>query len=265
MHYIKEHRVLYKDTYLGYCRHFEGTGSNRKRPVDTGSQQTLSKRARVNLTSDDFLRSMEEEVNHTSTLMRLVMKKPEYASLVKNHQVNANMIINQNNQSPQVKMERVDGFMTEDMSQFSLPFISNVMSGYQEEADTGSEQAGNAPRASMEKSPAAKFNTCTSVMPAARSKVSATSGQASTVCWNCGYCEFVTLSQALLKQHLNQEHACNPHKCVAMLVSSEETNRIRKEDAKLMSTPVVVASEGNSNGSLLKDNDAGKTGGRKTP
>ena len=261
---MKEHPVLYKDaTDLGYCRHFEGTGSNRKRPVDTGSPQTPSKRARVNLTSDDFLRSMEEEVKSTSTLKSLLMKKPEYASLLENHQVNAHPNINQNNQPPQVKIEKVDGFMTDDTSQFSLPVISNVMSGYQEEADTGPEQEGSAPRAtptSLEKSPAVKSNTCTSVTPAASSKVSATSGQASTLCWNCGYCDFVTLSQALLKQHLKQEHACNPHKYVAMLVSSEETNRIRKEDAKLMSTPVVVASESNSNGSLLKDNDAGKTG-----
>lgn len=59
----------------------------------------------------------------------------------------------------------------------------------------------------------------------------------SGLCWNCGYCQFVTLSQSFLKVHLNSQHRGKPHKYVAMLVSSEEEmNEIKASDAKLGSS-----------------------------
>lgn len=56
----------------------------------------------------------------------------------------------------------------------------------------------------------------------------------SGLCWNCGYCDFVTLSQTFLKTHLNSNHSGKAHKYVAMLVSSqEEMNKIKERDAKM--------------------------------
>ncbi|XP_069128115.1 uncharacterized protein [Argopecten irradians] len=56
----------------------------------------------------------------------------------------------------------------------------------------------------------------------------------SGLCWNCGYCDFVTLSQTFLKTHLNSQHTGKAHKYVAMLVSSqEEMNRIKEKDSTM--------------------------------
>ncbi|XP_033738000.1 uncharacterized protein LOC117325691 [Pecten maximus] len=60
----------------------------------------------------------------------------------------------------------------------------------------------------------------------------------SGLCWNCGYCEFVTLSQTFLKTHLNSQHTGKAHKYVAMLVSSqEEMNRIKEKDSTMYQSP----------------------------
>ncbi|XP_060082341.1 uncharacterized protein LOC132561654 [Ylistrum balloti] len=60
----------------------------------------------------------------------------------------------------------------------------------------------------------------------------------SGLCWNCGYCEFVTLSQTFLKTHLNSQHTGKAHKYVAMLVSSqEEMNRIKEKDSTMYQNP----------------------------
>ena len=70
--------------------------------------------------------------------------------------------------------------------------------------------------------------------PEPEKKVTVSSG----LCWNCGYCGFVTLSQAFLKIHLNAVHHGKAHKYVAMLVSSEEEmNRLKASDAQLVLNP----------------------------
>ncbi|XP_048760191.1 uncharacterized protein LOC125669601 isoform X4 [Ostrea edulis] len=70
----------------------------------------------------------------------------------------------------------------------------------------------------------------------------------SGLCWNCGYCDFVTLSQTFLKTHLNTQHTGKAHKYVAMLVSSqEEMNKIKERDAKMYTTPNLALLYGNVN------------------
>jgi hypothetical protein len=60
----------------------------------------------------------------------------------------------------------------------------------------------------------------------------------SGLCWNCGYCDFVTLSQTFLKTHLNTQHGGKAHKYVAMLVSSQdEMNKIKERDNQMYLSP----------------------------
>ena len=94
----------------------------------------------------------------------------------------------------------------------SLPVISCIVSGEEAVAE-----AENRPKETQ------PSRTTTEA-------VAMTSG----LCWSCGYCEFITLSQALLKIHLNDRHVGKPHKYVALLAkSSEEMNKIRQADSKL--------------------------------
>ena len=97
------------------------------------------------------------------------------------------------------------------------PVITSVVSGHQAvSAVTGEPQPEASPRAIPKKN------------------VTVSSG----LCWNCGYCGFVTLSQAFLKIHLNAVHHGKAHKYVAMLVSSEEEmNRLKASDAQLVLNP----------------------------
>ena len=102
------------------------------------------------------------------------------------------------------------------------PIIMNVVSGQQAVSEVTGEPtpeptpAPTPPRKEPEK------------------KVTVSSG----LCWNCGYCGFVTLSQAFLKIHLNAVHHGKAHKYVAMLVSSEdEMNRLKASDAQLVLNP----------------------------
>ena len=98
-------------------------------------------------------------------------------------------------------------------SSSSQPIITNVVSGQQ----AVSAVTGEAPKP-----------------PEAEKRVTVSSG----LCWNCGYCGFVTLSQAFLKIHLNAVHHGKAHKYVAMLVSSEEEmNRLKASDAQLVLNP----------------------------
>lgn len=100
----------------------------------------------------------------------------------------------------------------------------------------------------------------------------------SGLCWNCGYCEFVTLSQTFLKTHLNTQHGGKAHKYVAMLVSSQdEMNKIKERDnqmylspnpalllgsptvtstpAQEKSTPTVTQNDDNAEGIVDSDSD----------
>ena len=71
------------------------------------------------------------------------------------------------------------------------PIIMNVVSGQQAvSAVTGELKPEPPPHKEPEK------------------KVTLSSG----LCWNCGYCGFVTLSQAFLKIHLNAVHHGKAHK-----------------------------------------------------
>lgn len=98
----------------------------------------------------------------------------------------------------------------------SQPVITNVVSGQQAVSAVTGESQPETPRKEPEK------------------KVTVSSG----LCWNCGYCGFVTLSQAFLKIHLNAVHPGKAHKYVAMLVSSEdEMNRLKASDAQLVLNP----------------------------
>ncbi|KAJ8306541.1 hypothetical protein KUTeg_017086 [Tegillarca granosa] len=77
-------------------------------------------------------------------------------------------------------------------------------------------------------------------------KTSSTVTVSSGLCWNCGYCDFVTLSQTFLKTHLNTQHAGKAHKYVAMLVSSqEEMNKIKERDAQMYQNPNPALLYGN--------------------
>lgn len=79
-----------------------------------------------------------------------------------------------------------------------------------------------------------KTSTASPQMAKAGNTVTVSSG----LCWNCGYCDFVTLSQTFLKTHLNSQHTGKAHKYVAMLVSSqEEMNRIKEKDSTLYQNP----------------------------
>ncbi|XP_052276677.1 uncharacterized protein LOC127875947 isoform X2 [Dreissena polymorpha] len=99
-----------------------------------------------------------------------------------------------------------------------LPVISSVLSG---------DQAVSAAISGLEES----------VTSSTSSSGSSTVKPVPTgLCWNCGYCGFVTFSQNFLKVHLNREHPLKPHKYVAMLASSEEEiSRIKASDTKHMS------------------------------
>lgn len=102
-------------------------------------------------------------------------------------------------------------------------------------------------------------------------KASNTVTVSSGLCWNCGYCEFVTLSQTFLKTHLNTQHGGKAHKYVAMLVSSqEEMNKLKERDnqmylspnpAMLLGSPSVSSSTDKDKPSSPTVTNSEKTGG----
>ncbi|KAK3590769.1 hypothetical protein CHS0354_017285 [Potamilus streckersoni] len=109
----------------------------------------------------------------------------------------------------------------------SGPFITNVISGQQAVA---AATAGAEPITTPTPPPP--------LPPSESLKKQNVVTVSSGLCWNCGYCNFVTLSQSYLKIHLNAKHQGKAHKYVAMLVSSEEEmKRIKKSDAEMMNAP----------------------------
>ncbi|OWF35551.1 uncharacterized protein LOC110442815 [Mizuhopecten yessoensis] len=104
--------------------------------------------------------------------------------------------------------------------------------------------------------PSSNSNISATLSTKASSPLSSKAGNTVTVssglCWNCGYCEFVTLSQTFLKTHLNSQHTGKAHKYVAMLVSSqEEMNRIKEKDSTMYQSPntAVYGNLGNQSSS----------------
>ncbi|XP_052777005.1 uncharacterized protein LOC128214539 [Mya arenaria] len=122
----------------------------------------------------------------------------------------------------------------------SLPVIQNVMSKNKEVDNALIESPVKRALAMKVSSGSAHPASVTSNKPASSLPPSATPPVtvSSGLCWNCGYCGFVTLSQSFLKIHLNYMHQGQAHKYVAMLVSSEEElTKIKESDAKLSSNP----------------------------
>ena len=73
------------------------------------------------------------------------------------------------------------------------------------------------------------------------------------LCWSCGYCKFLTLSQDFLKVHLSHNHPGKIPKHVALLVSSEEVKRLRQSEAQYATTLDPVRS---TSSDLQKMSDA---------
>lgn len=126
------------------------------------------------------------------------------------------------------QMEEVNSLVGNDAdageANDGLPVISSVMSG---------QKAVSAILTSTKDSESDKAQKqSSSTHPAPGVTVS------SGLCWNCGYCAYVTLSQSFLKIHLNAHHQGKPHRYVALLVSSEEEMaRIKASDAGHMTGP----------------------------
>ncbi|KAL4236568.1 hypothetical protein ACF0H5_004953 [Mactra antiquata] len=69
------------------------------------------------------------------------------------------------------------------------------------------------------------------------------SSSSSSLCWNCGYCSFVTMNQSYLKLHLNNAHAKMTHKYVALLATTAEENaKIRASDDQFATSRMNLVS-----------------------
>lgn len=123
----------------------------------------------------------------------------------------------------------------------SVSNSSNIPKSTVNQSSAGTKQS---PAPPSNQQPASSGNMQTTTTGKSGNTVTVSSG----LCWNCGYCNFVTLSQTFLKTHLNSHHSGKAHKYVAMLVSSqEEMNKIKERDAKMYTSPNLPLLYGNVN------------------
>jgi hypothetical protein len=208
--------------YCTYLPDFLKNNELKKRKQDVTSETPPSKRARIDDT--ESLNMEVEEVDSTQPSASVL--KVITPSVIKKQAVTR----------------------TESNS---LPVISSVMSGHKAvtAAITASKEPEVQPKQQplqpkqqslqpKQQSPLAKPIPSQEPNPAPTSTTSSNVTVSSGLCWNCGYCGFVTLSQSFLKIHLNAQHPGKAHKYVAMLVSSEEElSQIKASDAQQVSGP----------------------------
>ena len=213
-HCTKDHESFSETaSTLKYCTYLPDLlkkNEMKKRKNDTADDTPSSKRTRV---YDIETLNMEvEEVENTEFSTGISKSSIPSDVVTENNKVSSNS-------SPATEV--------------SLPVISNVISGLSAvNAAITKAQVSEAPVSLL---PTEAASTSTPGIP---SNITVSSG----LCWNCGYCDFVTLSQSFLKIHLNARHPGKAHKYVAMLVSSqEELIRIKAADAQMVTHPVSCA------------------------
>lgn len=214
------------------------TGS-KKRKVSVASVNRSSKKKRLE-NSRELKMEVEEVMENSSGI---VTKNKVIPPTVSEH--------NDKSQSKKDATEHV----SPGAQPTSLPVITSVVSGQlavSAALDDGSAESSPSKKTSepadeTEAEPSesqSQTNTQGSVSGISspfRKKASVPGGISSGLCWNCGYCGFVTLGQAYLKIHLNNIHPGKSHKYVAMLVSSEEElAHIKQSDAQLATNPPAV-------------------------
>ncbi|XP_045160509.2 uncharacterized protein LOC123525484 [Mercenaria mercenaria] len=231
-HCTEEHESFAETaTTLKYCTYLPDLlqkNELKKRKQDGGDVDAPgAKRARVEHT--ELLNMEVEEVDASDT-----SKPVEQTKIIK---PSLTVSGNSADSTPVVATTENNG----------LPVISSVMSGHQavsealtstkpppEKQPTPKRLSSVTPATATAPAPAPASIPVSTPASNAASGVTVSSG----LCWNCGYCGFVTLSQAFLKIHLNAQHQAKAHKYVAMLVSSEEEMaRIKASDAQLVTNP----------------------------
>lgn len=228
---------------LKFCNYVPDTvkvaGSKKRKASVVSSANRSAKKKRLENSRELKMEVEEVEENRSG----IVTKDKVVTPIVSEH--------NDKNQSRKDATEHV----SPGAQPTPLPVITSVVSGelaVSAALDDGSTECSPSKRTSVpadetvaessESQP--PTNTQDSVSGSYspfRKKASVPGGVSSGLCWNCGYCGFVTLGQAYLKIHLNNIHPGKSHKYVAMLVSSEEELAgIKQSDAQLATNPPAV-------------------------
>ncbi|XP_061181756.1 zinc finger protein 423-like [Saccostrea echinata] len=200
----------------------------------------------IALQSNDRKRPMEDKSEPVPKKSKKDKKSTEKDEEYDAFDMEVEEVDDENNYTPS-NSETTDKILTPSNAKKNLSVVGKVTKSRPSNQNKPTEKqptTNNTSTSSNNPPPIATANMQSTTTGKSGNTITVSSG----LCWNCGYCDFVTLSQTFLKTHLNTQHNGKAHKYVAMLVSSqEEMNKIKERDAKMYSTSNLALLYGNVN------------------